>query len=407
MKGLFLFMKRIMFMMYDMHCGGVEKALISLLNKIDYTEYSVTLLLINQHGEYLEDIPDLVEIKTIEMPVDLKYELIFSNKKAIKKLFYEKRYLSLTKKLYKLIYFKTIGKTRKNQEIFRYADKVLPIYSEEYDLAIDFQGLGSGLFNTFYVAKKIVAKKKASWIHQDVSIIKENVSWINEYYKEYNKIFSVSKYAEQEFLKLFPNLKEKSDVFYNILPVDDILELSNENILLPYYNEKTSILSVGRLSYQKGYDIAFKAIKKLVDDQYDLKYFIIGEGEQRKELESLILRYGLSDKVVLLGYIKNPYPFMKACDLYLQPSRFEGFCLTLGEAKIFNKPIITTDFAGAREQIKNQETGVIINCNEYEIYESIKAMLDNNSLTEKLKMNLQKQNKSTENNIDKINKLSL
>lgn len=399
-------MKKILFMMYDMHCGGVEKALISLLNEIANTEYSITLLLLNRYGEYIDDIPNWVDIRTLEMPVELKYEILFGNRMAIKKLFFEKKYFNFIKKLCKVIHSKIIGKPRTIQQILEYSDKALPVYYESYDLAIDFQGLGSGLFNTFYVAKKIIAKNKATWIHNDVSIIKENVLWVSEYYNEYKKIFSVSKRVEIEFLKLFPNLKDKSDIFYNILPVENILKLSNEDILCPNYNAQTCILSVGRLSYQKGYDIAFKAIAKLVQEKYDFKYYIIGEGELRTELENLISQYELSDVIVLLGFQNNPYPYINACDIYFQPSRFEGYCLTLGEAKIFNKPIISTDFAGAREQIEDGKTGIIINCNEDEMYGALKNMLDDNSLRRKFSLNLEEQIKGTINDLDKLYQLS-
>ena len=394
-------------MIYDLHGGGVEKALTTMLNEMDYDRYSITLLLLKKEGVHLENIPNSVEIKIVDIQSELRDEIMLSSKEIVAKHIMNREYVLSIKKLIGIILNKIIGKREVYQELFDRCDKELYPLNEIYDLAIDYQGLGSGVFCTYYVAEKINSKKKATWIHQDLRVIKNDVSWMGKYYNKFDKVYAVSLYSKREFVNLFPDYKDKADVFYNILPVDSILDKGNE--LIPF-NKKSSeiiILSVGRLSYQKGYDVAIKAIKNLVQEDYNVRYYIVGEGEQKNNLAKLISSLGLIDYVKLIGYAKNPYPYMKHCDVYLQPSRFEGFCLTLGEAKVFNKPIITTDFIGANEQLSNEETGLIIKCDEFEITKSIKQIIDDVNLKNYLVKNLESSRKGTPKDIFKIEELLL
>jgi glycosyltransferase involved in cell wall biosynthesis len=381
-------MKKILFMLYDMHAGGIEKSLTSFLNYIDHSSYSVTLLLINITGEHLKDIHANVKIESIKMPIELKLEILYGNKTSIFKLFKEKYFFKAIFQLTKVISYKLIRKKRDTQFLINLSNKVLQVREEMYDLAVDFQGLGSGVFSTFYISEKVRSNKKVTWIHQDISILKNDFDWVDKYFEKYDKIFSVSKQAQTIFDSKFTKYTYKSDVFYNLIPFESIKELSNSKIKVNNNNDSILILSVGRLAFQKGYDIALKVIKQLLDEKYNIKYLIIGEGEKRKELENLINYYELKNHVELLGFNSNPYPYMKVCDIYFQPSRFEGFCTTLTEAKVFSKPILTTNFAGAREQIINNETGLICEFDESLIYQALKKLLDSQVLREKLSFNL-------------------
>jgi glycosyltransferase involved in cell wall biosynthesis len=382
-------MKKIVFMLYDMHAGGIEKSLISLLNSLDFQRYSITLLLIDRFGEYLKDVHPSVKVKTISIPIEFKFELLYGNKLCIKKLLNEKYFLKAITQIIKVLFYKLIRKKRDIQFLIKIANKILPTREEKYDLAVDFQGLGSGIFSTFYISEKVLSDKKATWIHQDISFLGNNFNWVDKYYHNFDKIFSVSNQAKNIFISKFPKWDFKSDVFYNIIPFESIKEKANLKVKVDN-NDCIILLSVGRLAFQKGYDVALKIIKKLIDEKYTLKYIIIGEGEERKKLENLIKEYELDNQVELLGFNDNPYPYMKMCDIYLQPSRFEGFCLTLAEAKFFLKPILTTDFAGAREQIINNKTGLICNFNEFEIYQALKHLIDSQTLRERLSSNLSK-----------------
>lgn len=396
-------MKKVLFMLYDLHAGGVEKALISLLKKIDNTNYSVDLLLLKEQGEFLEDVPSWVNIKTLDLPLELEVQLLNPGISGVINLI-KKKHLPLAIKIFlKLIFYKIIKSKKRTDKMLYHADKILPKYTNYYDLAIDFQGYGSGIFSTFFISKKVQSITKASWIHQDVSRINEEIRMLNDLYMPFKVIFCVSESARREFVKKFPEHADKADVFYNIMPVSEIKQNALESQVNLEGN--ISILSIGRLTEQKGFDIALRAMKKLSDNNYKFKYYIIGEGEQRGEIERLISNYNLHDVVTLLGFRKNPYPYIQACDVYFQPSRFEGFCLTLGEAKIFNKPIVSTDFAGAREQIEDGKTGIIINCNEDEMFYSLKKMIDDPLLRETLSTNIIAKNKGMKNDLHKLYEL--
>jgi glycosyltransferase involved in cell wall biosynthesis len=128
----------------------------------------------------------------------------------------------------------------------------------------------------------------------------------------------------------------------------------------------------------------------------------LGEGPSRKEYEKLIKEDNIQNKFILLGSDPNPYPYIDQCDIYVQPSRHEGYCLTLAEAKCLNKPIVTTNFTGAEEQIINENTGLIVNINEFEIYNAVKKLIINRDLCMKLSKNLTEENFDSPIEMDKI-----
>ena len=148
--------------------------------------------------------------------------------------------------------------------------------------------------------------------------------------------------------------------------------------------------------------MAFRVISKLCQMGYDVDYYVVGEGEQHSELENLIGRLNMQEKIHLLGYQSNPYKYLRQCDIYFQPSRFEGFCITLGEAKIFCKPIITTDFAGAREQIENQVTGTIIPFDEDKMFEALLKMITDPKIRKSYEETLKGMNMKGTNDVYKL-----
>ena len=162
------------------------------------------------------------------------------------------------------------------------------------------------------------------------------------------------------------------------------------------------IVTVGRLSREKGQDLAINALLKLKQDGYKVRWYCVGEGNARDEYEKLIKEKNLEGNFILLGANPNPYPYIKKSDIYVQTSRHEGYCLTLAEAKCLCKPIVTTNFIGAYEQIKNKINGFIVNQNEDDIYEKIKFIIDNNYIRDKFISNLNNTKLNTVNNVNKL-----
>lgn len=382
--------KNIAFFIYDLHCGGIEKSLIDLLKKIDYEKYEIDLILFSLSGQFLEDIPAAVNVICYAPDRFVTMHIDGHIKRGLVDLMSHGQLAEFIK-CAGLLFIERIFYNKKRWEfVCKYFLKKSKAVEKQYDVAIDYQGLGSSILGLPMVAEKIVAKKRLTWIHQDIKHISEESKKFADYISKFDKIFCVSLSAKDAFLTEFPEYKDKTDVLYNVVNEDEIKALSKETVDLNIEMDKLKILSVGRLDYQKGYDIALRSLSKIKDKIPSFIYIIIGGGDSvLRELQDLANELGLSENVVFLGRVDNPYPYYELADIYLQPSRFEGFCITLAEAKIFNLPIITTDFAGAREQIVNGKTGIITQCSEETIAKSLIELIDSPDLQQRFSGNLE------------------
>ena len=174
-----------------------------------------------------------------------------------------------------------------------------------------------------------------------------------------------------------PEQKNKCIYVDNVLDTEGIKKLSKVKISdMNSKKEEIKILTVARLAKGKGIDLAIDTTKKLVDNGYNVKWFVVGEGEERANLENRIKENELEDKFILLGSRKNPYPYFKNCDIYIQASEFEGACTATIEAKILEKPIITTNTSGVNKNFTNEKNSLIVDYNLNEIYDAIVKMTD-------------------------------
>ena len=185
---------------------------------------------------------------------------------------------------------------------------------------------------------------------------------------------------------------------YNIVSPSIINEMAKEKIDIN--NAEINLVTVGRLNYQKGYDMAIEACKKLVEKGYDIKWNILGEGEERANLEGLIKKYNLQDRFILLGIKENPYPYVQNADIYVQTSRFEGKSIAIDEAKILNKPILVTNFTTVRDQISDGVNGIIVDMNVDSIVDGLETLIKDSNLRNKLKKNLASEELGTEKEIE-------
>lgn len=363
-------MKKIVFMLINMNIGGTEKALLNMIEEIPKEKYDITILMLEEYGGLLNDIPAYVNVEYIKG---------YHN---IKKLYNDPPKLSLMRFIKKrslmgISFFMsyTLSKLFNNRSIFlRYLLKDVCKLKTEYDIAVAYAGPMD--FISYFVINKINAKKKFQWIHFDVTKIGFDAKFASRLYKKYDKIFVVSKEGRTKLLKEIPSIQRKTEVFLNIVSQRTIKRMSQEGKGFEDNFDGLRILTVGRLSHEKGQDIAIKAMSKLIEDGYKVKWYCLGEGPERSSYERLIEQYNLKEKFILLGEERNPYPFMNQCDVYVQTSRHEGYCITLSEAKVFNKPIISTNFVGAKEQLENRVNAIITN-NENELFSTLKCVLSN------------------------------
>lgn len=361
--------KKVLFMVINMNVGGVEKALINQLKTMSSETHGVRVLMLEKYGGFLNSIPSWVEIDYLDGYKEMKS--IFNKPPKDIVIDFIKRG-KLFKSFYYLIIF-IMCKLKKDREpllksiFFRYSD-----YEESYDEAIAYAGPMALI--DYYIIKKIKAKKKIGWIHFDISTIGIDKGLIKKIYQNFDEIRIVSKDAKDKFDNIFPELRKKTSVSYNIILKDEVLKLGDEVGFTDNYNGKR-LLTVGRISKEKGQDLAIETLKKLLDNGIDAKLYLIGDGAYRKYCEELVKQLNIMEKVIFLGTKINPYPYMKECDIYIQPSRYEGYCITLAEALTFDKPIVATKFTGALEQLKDNKISNIVGFSSNEIYIGVKKIL--------------------------------
>lgn len=379
--------KKILFVMPTIACGGAEKALIELLKAINKKEYDIDLLLFRKDDMfYLNEIPKEVTIlENSDLMKMCFYHVkhLLKNKLILKKLniFFLRLYLTTIMKLRKIL--------RKKNYFYQWdmLSKHVPVLKKEYDISI---GYLEGDAN-FYIIDKVKSGIKIGWMHTDY--IKGGFSKSHDlrYFEQLTKIFCVSNLNAVNLKKVFPELINKIDVMYNLINVDEYLIKANEHLEWDNNFTGKKILSVGNLRFVKGYDLAIRVCYKLIKEGYDVKWYVAGEGKERKQLESLIKKYGLETNFILMGLCKNPYFFIKNADIFVQCSRHEGFSTTVTEAKIFAKPIVVTNCPGMCDQIESGKNGIVVSINEDSIYKAIKKMLDNPQMRNQFSASLLKE----------------
>ncbi|WP_093052181.1 glycosyltransferase [Salipaludibacillus aurantiacus] len=375
--------KKVLFTLINMNIGGTEKALLDMVRELPEDQYDITILMLEEYGGFLDSVPLNVKVRYLK-----NYDLIkpvIHNPPRVTSMDYIKK-----GKLIKSICFSTyylVSKFKKNKSfLFDYLLKNYPQIDNDYDIAVAYAGPMD--FISYFVLNKITAKKKVQWIHFDITKIGFDKAFANKNYDKFDKIFVVSEEAKNKVIKTVPGIKKKTEVFYNLISPNRIKQLAKEGKGFDDVFDGKRILTVGRLTKEKGLDLAIKALARLISEGYNVRWYCVGEGKYRDDYEKLIKTYNLENKFILLGSDTNPYRYMDQCDIYVQCSRHEGYCITLAEARHLNKPIVTTNFTGAGEHIKNGETGLIVNISEDGIYEGLKRLIDNEELSRSFEIRL-------------------
>ena len=392
--------KKILFMVSSMNIGGVEKSLLSLLAVIPKEKYEITILTLDKKGGFLEYIPNNVKLIEAEWFKYIKPIIMDTPQNIIKRYIKNYEFLKIPSFIYS--YFKS-KKTNDRYIYYKHVLKSIPECKEKYDAAIAYAGPTEII--DAYISRKVKAEKKIAWVHFDISKHKINKKLYNNLYERFDKIFAVSNECKKKLDEIIPAVRNKSEVLLNIVSEDLINEMSESNIDFDDNYKGIKIITVGRLSKEKGQDLAIKTLAKLKKDRYDVKWYCIGEGNSRQEFEQLIKEYNLENDFLLLGATSNPYPYIKNADIYVQTSRHEGYCLTLAEAKALNKPIITTNFIGAYEQIKDNENGIIVSCNEDDLAGAIRKLIDKKEICSKFSNKLRKEKIDTTKEVNKFFKV--
>lgn len=393
-------MKKILFMCINMNIGGTEKALLTMLNKIDDSKYDITLLMLEEYGGFLNEIPSFVKVKYVDEYKSIKPFVNEPPKILIKRLIKNEEYLI---GLSTLLNYSISKITNNISYYYKYILKNVKKVDEEYDLAVAYAGPMD--FITYFVLNKIKAKKKVQWIHFDITKIGFNRKFAERNYKKFDKIFVVSEEGKEKLINLIPALNNKVEAFFNIISCNLIENMSKNEKSFDDLFDGVRILTVGRLSKEKGQELTINVLARLKNEGYKVRWYCIGDGPEKDNYRNRIKSLGIENDYILLGSKLNPYTFMKECDIYVQPSKHEGYCITLGEARCFDNPIVTTNFTGANEQIKNEITGLVCDISEQGIYQAIKRLLDNKELYKDIRTNLSNEIVDSTNEISKLEKL--
>lgn len=373
-------MKKILIVINSLDIGGSEKSLISFLNLIDYNQCQVDLLMLKKGGEFEGYIPEQVNV----LDVPAYYQFLQGNKDfpVYRKYVYN---IIRLKSSIDLRVNKILNYRMNNQQIFYKNQKYfLEDISNKYDIAIAYaQG-----FPTYLVADKVTARKKIAWINCDYRYTSYDKKMDEKFYNLIDEIVAVSDAGKQSIISTNPKYKDKIEIIKDVLNPSLISKMADE-YEVDFSSSFINIVTVARLSMEhKGYDIAIEAAKNLRDRGIQFKWYVIGEGHDREKIEELIEKYSLQSQFILLGSKKNPYPYMKACDIYVQTSKFEGLGLTLIEAKILKSLIVTTNFSTASEIIENDNTGLIVGLCGESVADGILKYIDDIKLKDRIKKNL-------------------
>lgn len=393
-------MKKIIFVIDSLHCAGAEKSLITLLSLLDYSKYEIDLQLFGYGGALEELLP-----KEVNLLEPLKYTSFcdLSVKSAILQSIEE---LKFTKLLARLNFTLAIRKNKysnsqKARIFWQKASNVIENSEKEYDIAISYaQGIP-----TFYVADKIKARKKYAWVNVSYRLNNEDMLFQEEYYNKYDNIIAVSDSAKEIFLETFPQYFDKVKIIYDIndskfiTKMAEIGEKYDDNFL------GVRILTVGRLANQKGYDIALEACKILKEKGINFRWYSLGIGPLKDEIEKYIVDNKLEDYFKLLGVKSNPYPYIKNCDIYVQTSKFEGFGLAIAEARMLNKPVVTTRFDAVYNQMVDRKNGLVVDMDAKGVSDGILELINNKELKNEIVDYLTKEKKGNIEELDKFYEL--
>lgn len=392
-------MRKVLISSFDMEVGGVERSLISMLNNFDYDNNEVDLMLYSHTGDFMPLLTDKVNL----LNEDKKYATF---RKSIGQTIKEGNVsLGITRVLSKGI-AKIKGKRNNLSEygvyqmqlMWKYSLPFLPKLDKEYDVAISY------LWPHYFIAEKVKAKKKIAWIHTDYSTIETDILMDLRMWDKFDFIMAVSEECKNAFLKKYPSLRNKVKVMENITSPEFIKKMADEDIEESIKNDNSfKVCSVARLSHAKGIDNAVKALKILHDRGLtNIKWYVVGYGGDEDIIKNLIKDNNLEDSFILLGKKINPYPYMKVCDIYVQPSRYEGKAVTVGEAQILGKPVVITNYTTAKSQVRDNVDGYICELSVDGIANGIEKLYKDKKLRIKLSNNCKNTDYSNSSELENL-----
>ena len=369
-------MKKVLFVINTLGCAGAETALMELLKSLDEKEYEISLYVLMGQGEMIDKIPGNVKLlndhyckesvlskQGKQAMIKTVWRTFWKNGDVFGKISYIIRTFSA---------MRSKGKIQPDKILWRVISDGSPRFEETYDLAVAYLEGGS----TYYVAEHVKAKKKAAFIHIDYESSGYTKAMDRNCFDKIDRIFTVSDEVKKHFLNVYPKYQDKVMVFHNIINQDEIRKKAEEGTGFEDHFDGVRLLTVGRLTYQKAYDIAIDAMKLIKDRGYKVRWYILGEGSERPALEKKIKELGLEKEFLMPGAASNPFPYYKQADIYVHATRFEGKSIAIQEAQTLGCAIVASDCNGNREQIIQDEDGLLCQLDPESIAEAVISLAE-------------------------------
>lgn len=395
-------MKKVLFVINTLGQAGAETALLELLCKLDSETYEISLYVLMGQGEMVHALPE--QVKLLNKHYDDCSVLSAEGKRYLMKNVLRAMCRRLT--VVKLIPYllrhliAMIGKAKIQPDklLWRVLSDGGERFDEQFDLAVAYLEGGS----TYYVADHVKAKQKVAFVHVDYGKAGYNRSLDKDCYLQYNKVFTVSNEVKKAFLEVYPECAERTDVFHNILNHESIIGKSKESGGFTDDFQGIRLLSVGRLTAQKAFEVSVEAMKLLKEQGEQVRWYVLGEGDQRKKLEELVKTLGLEEDFLMPGAVSNPYPYMAQADIYVHASRFEGKSIAIQEAQILGKAMVVSDCSGNREQVIPGVDGLMCDLTPEAICNAVKELLQDAELAKRLGETAAKKNVGDESELKKL-----
>lgn len=391
--------KKLLIVSHALELGGAERSLIGLLDALNPQIWNIVLFLLRHEGELMDAIPEHVHL----LPQIPAYTVLARPMKVVLK----EGHILLTAarvvgKLSARCYEKKHGYTDSGVGIeysHKFTNPLMPEIcpEKEYDLAISF------LTPHYFVADKVWAKKKIAWIHTDYSRVQVNRNSELAMWEKFDYVASISDAVTNSFLLTFPELREKIILIENILPEKLIRRQATAFTVEAEMPPKgLRLLSIGRYCTAKNFDNVPDMCARLLQSGLDVYWYIIGFGPDESLIRQRIAEAHMEDRVILLGKKENPYPYITACDLYVQPSRYEGKSVTVREAQMLGKPVVITRYATSASQLEDGVDGVIVPMDNEGCAEGIAQLLHDNNKRKQLSQNCLTRDYSNAQEVEKL-----
>ncbi len=385
---------KILFVIDSLNSGGAEKSLVNLLNELNYSKYQVALQLFSSENFLLNLVPNEVNV----LPIPRYFEMC---RKSWRQLIGEKKFFGSYYRLKTSVLMRISNKKKRHilqiqwKSICPYVEK----NEQKYDVAIAY---GQGM-PTYYVMEKAEADKKIAWVNCLYSNTRYNKQEDYEYYKKYDAITVVSDESKKDYLSVFPDLGKKVNVIYDFISPKSVWKLANETFEWKDSFTGVRITSILRMEWVKGPDLVVECCKKLKKQKIVFKWYLIGAGGRLLDsIKTEIQNYGLQENLILLGSQLNPFKYVKSSDIYVQPSRVEGYCMALAEAKMLDVGIVSTNFLLVKEHIQDGVNGSICEMNAEDMFDKLQHMIKNREFRMKTIENRKKMFKDYQKEFEKF-----